>query len=69
MYFHSKVFSFPVQKSMGWLYFHLFLLPQAENHKKVTGINKRQTRPFSSLHSSARVAEGPADLRIIVKAS
>lgn len=40
-----------------------------ENHKKVTGINKRQTRPFSSLHSSARVAEGPADLRIIVKAS
>lgn len=56
---------------MGWLYFHLFLFPccRDENHKKVTGINKRQISPFSPLHSSARVAEGLVDLFVIVKAS
>lgn len=53
-------------------YFHLFLFPWTgmnENHKKVAGINKRQTRAFSSLDSSPHVAEGPVDLLIIVKAS
>jgi len=38
-----------------------------KNHKDVNGMNKRK-RYFSSLDSSAHVAEGPVDLLVTVKA-
>lgn len=39
-----------------------------ENHKDVNGMNKRRTRSFSSLDSSAHVVEDPVGLLVVVKA-
>lgn len=70
-YFHSKAFPFLFCQFHGLALFPpiSFSLGRDENHKKVTGINKRQISPFSPLHSSACVAEGLVDLFVIVKAS
>lgn len=71
VYFHSKALSFLFREIHVLALFPPISLSLGgdENHKKVTEIKKRQTRPFYSLDSAAHVAEGPVDLLVIVKAS